>query len=72
MPQTDRVKVAADLLKLDHDECEKICSSIHPYVEDMKQMKDSHSSEVSEIAENAGKILTDEYKVKSQKITQYK
>ncbi|CAN4121640.1 unnamed protein product [Withania somnifera] len=51
------------LLKLDHDECEKIYSFIHPYVEDMKQMKDSHSYEVSEIAENAGKVLTDEYKV---------
>ncbi|TMW94755.1 hypothetical protein EJD97_009824 [Solanum chilense] len=55
--------VMESLLKLDHDECEKICSLIHPCVEDMKQMKDSHSSEVSEIAENAGKVLTDEYKV---------
>ncbi|XP_016493310.1 kinesin-like protein KIN-5D isoform X1 [Nicotiana tabacum] len=51
------------LLKLDHNECEKIYSFIHPCVEDMKQMKDSHSSKVSEIAENAGKVLTDEYKV---------
>ncbi|KAK6779663.1 hypothetical protein RDI58_021847 [Solanum bulbocastanum] len=55
--------VMESLLKLDHDECEKICSFIHPCVEDMKQMKDSQSSEVSEIAENAGKVLTDEYKV---------
>lgn len=70
MPQTNRVKVAVGLLKLDHDECEKICSLIHPCVEDMKQMKDSHSSEVSEIAENAGKVLTDEYKVKAQKTMQ--
>lgn len=36
----------------------------------MKQMKDSHSSKVSEIAENAGKALTDEYKVKAQKTIQ--
>ncbi|XP_010326033.2 kinesin-like protein KIN-5D isoform X1 [Solanum lycopersicum] len=57
------MEIAVGLLKLDHDECEKICSLIHPCVEDMKQMKDSHSSEVSEIAENAGKVLTDEYKV---------
>ncbi|KAM3341057.1 kinesin-like protein KIN-5D [Capsicum galapagoense] len=51
------------LLKLDHDECEKIYSFIHPCVEGMKQMKDSHSSEVSEIAESAGEVLTDKYKV---------
>ncbi|OIT08625.1 PREDICTED: kinesin-like protein KIN-5D isoform X2 [Nicotiana attenuata] len=51
------------LLKLDHNECEKIYSVMYPCVEDMKQMKDSHSSKVSEIAENAGKVLTDEYKV---------
>ncbi|MCE3051135.1 Kinesin- protein 11 [Datura stramonium] len=51
-------------VKLDNDECEKIYSFIHhPYDEDMKQMKDRHSSEVSEIAENAGKVLTNEYKV---------
>ncbi|MCD7452807.1 Kinesin- protein 11 [Datura stramonium] len=55
--------VMESLLKLDNDECEKIYSFIHPYVEDMKQMKDRHSSEVSEIAENAGKVLTNEYKV---------
>lgn len=70
LPETNRVKVAAGLLKLDNDECEKIYSFIHPCVEDMKQMKDSHSSEVSEIAENAGKVLIDEYKVKAQKTMQ--
>ncbi|XP_009786965.1 kinesin-like protein KIN-5D isoform X1 [Nicotiana sylvestris] len=57
------IETDAGLLKLDHNECEKIYSVIYPCVEDMKQMKDSHSSKVSEIAENAGKALTDEYKV---------
>ncbi|KAK4342960.1 hypothetical protein RND71_038776 [Anisodus tanguticus] len=57
------ISAIESLQKLDRNECEKIYSIIHPCVEDMKQMKDSHSSEVSEIAENAGKVLTDEYKV---------
>ncbi|XP_060201676.1 kinesin-like protein KIN-5D isoform X2 [Lycium barbarum] len=57
------ISAMESLQKLDHNECEQIYSIIHPCVEDMKQMKDNHSSEVSEIAENAGKILTDEYKV---------
>ncbi|KAK4349060.1 hypothetical protein RND71_031815 [Anisodus tanguticus] len=62
-PHTHTVEIVAGLQKLDHNECEKSFSIIHPCVEDMKQMKDSHSSEVSEIAENVRKVLTDEYKV---------
>lgn len=70
LQQTHTVEIDAGLRKLDHDECEKIYSFIHPCVEGMKQMKDSHSSEVSEIAESAGEVLTDKYKVKAQKTKQ--
>lgn len=57
--------LTADLLKLDHGECQKTKTFVDPCIEDINAMEMTHSEKISEIARNAEKVLTDDYKVKT-------
>nr|GLL41005.1 kinesin-like protein KIN-5D [Ipomoea trifida] len=51
------------LMKLDHGECEKIKTCVDPCIDDINAMEMTHSHKISEIASNAERVFTDDYKV---------